>query len=811
MRRSALILAFLVAACSSPPATLEQVAEPRELAAYPNPFMAPDPLWAPQPRRDNPLEIAVTPAGDRAYVSLQGSPDEPGHHVAVVSLDATPRVLTRIPVGAGPTGLAMHPDGRFLVAFNRLSNFVSVIDTARDVVAHSPGADFYAVEGVFTPDGRQLFFTNRWRDAVSIWDVEPGAEGLRITGRDEPGIAVGTNPRDIAISDDGQTVAAAALTGMMVSLIDRSTRAERRRIDVGAPANGLAFAGDWLIVATLSASTHHQPLVGPDTNHDGQPGDGTPNVNFQDLQNEIAIYDLNGDAVARYTSDTLCCQDFRDVDPLDVARHGDLLPPEDTWLVGGALPEQLAISGTDLYITYSASNQMQRFELDPATGLLAAGPVWGTGHNPHGIAIAGDRVLVAHRLGETLGVYDRETGASEADVVVGDVSGGDFPATDAEIGELFNFVTAPFTVDGDQSCAHCHREGGNIDKAFSMPLTRYGGVGSRMTMAYRGAADSRPWFFEAAMDETNFTPVMNEFARIENFCCTDYTLWPDGPPAGCATDPPAECSQEPNAGSPDGFGASRGSTAGPPHPRPTAHATRDGFYLNVAKQVMGRQNSFGDGVYFEDVITEERRPVPLDFNGITRALGLFLLQEPGLLPNPNVLTASARRGQALFESDATGCAACHPAPSFSVSTDHNPAGLPLLMGPVVTPNRSEDGINLDLPADGFMSIFPRVVTDTCEAICGAEACDADPDACDDLRNANFGVPPLRGIWDRASGMLHDGRANGLLEVLATPGHPALASGQTGFNVSDGVPDSHGSTSHLTPAELADLITFLRTL
>ena len=66
-----------------------------------------------------------------------------------------------------------------------------------------------------------------------------------------------------------------------------------------------------------------------------------------------------------------------------------------------------------------------------------------------------------------------------------------------------------------------------------MPLSLRAGTGLRMTPAYRGLADTRPWFFEAAMDENNFKPVLNEFARIENFCCSDYTLFPSGAPPGC--------------------------------------------------------------------------------------------------------------------------------------------------------------------------------------------------------------------------------------------------------------------------------------
>ncbi len=780
------------------------------LTPYVNPFTRSNPLWSAQPHRDNPLEVAVVQSLGKAYVSLQGSVDEPGHEVAVIDLK-THKLLGRIDIqGSGPTGLAVHPTEDQLVVLNRFSNFATIIDTKTDQVLAQRSTDFYATEAAFTPDGSELWVTNRWLDTVQVWPMKQPFESCS-----NASVPVGTNPRDIAISSDGETVAVAALTGMTVSMIDRIRRREIKRIDVGAPVNGLAFAGKFLVVATLSASTHHRPLEGPDTDGDGIPGDGTPNVNFQDLQNELAIYNTTGEEIWRYTSDTICCKDYRDVHPEDVERSGDLLPPSDTWIVEGALPEQLAVAqdGNDyrVFVTYSGSNQIQRFRLDSDTGALSPEGTWPTaGHNPHGIALSGDELLVAHRLSETLGFYDSDSGALKDVEVVGDVSEGKFPATDAELGELFNFVTAPFSVDGDQVCSQCHREGSNIDKAFSMPLTRYEGLGLRMTMAYRGAADTRPWFFETAMDESNFKPVINEFARIENFCCTDYTLFPDGSPSGCAEEQPAECFDEPNTGSPDGFNADR--DRGFLHPRPTDHPTREAFYLAVAESMIGRTESFGDGLYYEDLITGDRKPIELDFDGLTRAVGLFLLTEPRLLPNPNnPELESARRGRALFESLETNCSTCHPAPTFSVSPDHNPFDLPVRMGPVVSPNRGENGVNLDLFAGGFLDTFPLAEQETCEEVCGASACETDADVCDDLLDVRLGVPSLRGIWDRAPSMLHDGRAQSLREVLSTPGHPALQDGEQGFNESDGIPDTHGGTSHLSADDIDDMIAYLETL
>lgn len=798
-----MIALLLVLACDPAPLAV------RTLTPYENPFGAEQDQWAPQPHRDNPQEIVLT--DDAAWVSLPGSVDEPGDSVA--RIDRVTGAIERIEVeGAGPTGLALHPGGRWLVVLTPFTNTATVIDVERRRVAHVLPMEFYAIEAAFTPDGGRLVVTNRWRDDAAIFDVEATARGLEATLVAR--VPVGVNPRDVAMTDDGRFAAVASLTGLGVTLIDVRAATAVAWVDLGAPANGLAFVGDRLVVATTSASTHHPALAGPDTDGDGRPGDSTPNVNFQDLGNDVAVVAVpSGEVLFRYVADTTCCRDYRDVDPRDAARHGDLLPPEATWIVGGALPEQVAADGDAVWITYSASDEMQRFAVDPATGALSPGPVWSTGgHNPHGIAARDGEVWVAHRLGETVGRYDAATGALLAKHDAGDLSGGPFPATDAEIGELFNFVTAPFTVDGDQSCTHCHREGGNIDKAFSMPLTRRPGMGRRMTMAYRGAADTRPWFFESAFDETNFKPVMNEFARIENFCCTDYTLWPDGAPADCAENPPPVCATASNAGSLDGFGADPAASVPYATARPTGAATRDAFYEERSAAVIGRTTSFGDGVFFEDPITLERRPVDLDFEGITRALGLFLLIEPRLLPNPNDPdTDAARRGRDLFERADVGCAPCHPAPTFAASTEVNPFGVPLRMGPVVTPDRDDEGINLDLFSTGFLDTFPRAEQDTCVEVCGEAACAEDPSVCDDLRDVYLGVTSVRGIWDRAPSMLHHGKAKGLREVLCTPGHAALKVGEVGFNERDGIPDTHGGTSHLTARDVEDLIAYLETL
>lgn len=710
-----------------------------------------DPYFAPQPHRDHPYAIALSLSGDKLYVALRGNEAQPGREVAVLDARSlTP--LGRIEVGLSPNHLALHPNGRHLVVCNRFSGFLSVIDTQSDQVVQQIPTPYYATELLFDDLGTRAWISNRWLDLVLSYDVEVADDRLQLSLRTPPdarlrdrlrgvpGIPVGTNPRALAYDPASARLFVANLVDLEVSVID--TREDREvdrdgdpgtttkgaprgvtRLSIGAPVNDLLVRSGWLYVATVGAGTGHPADQGPDTNGDGLPGDGTANLHFHDLQNELATYDaLTLAPGPRYTSDSI-------VGILDDAPEGiPGLPEPELRIVRGALPEQLAEGPEHLYVVTAGSAEVSRYRFLEA-GRLAFERVDTVGLFPYGAAVdpARGEVFVANRLTEDITRVD--VSGNSTHQVVGDVKGGAFPATDAELGEVMLNSTALYTVDGDATCEHCHREGGGQRRVASAPHGR-SPFTMRSTPTMKYLQQQRPLMFENFLDETNFSPMMNEFGRAENF--------------------------------------------GPGMPR-SDYPDRDTFYLAISERYLGRSRSFGDAL----------PEAPITFEQAARLLGLALIHESRALPNPNPKdTFAVARGKMMFESAATGCANCHPAPEFTLSRSFNPAGLPL--GMRMFSGASFDGQDIDALSEGAKRRF------------GAE-------------DHVFGVPTLRGLWDRPEHFYHDGRASSLVEALATPDHPALAPDEEGLNVRDGVFDIHGGTSHLDAAELADLIEYLRAI
>lgn len=641
-------------------------------------------------------------------------------------------------------------------------------------------------------------------------DRDPDFAALRrwiADGTEGPGISVGDKPRDMAIAPDGSTLYVANTGSLDVSVVDLGSRRETRRIFTRSPVNDIAWARGRLVFATLNVGSGHpgdhdagrESLDSREPNADftlwRDPAtarplpldrqrplgrfdavDGTAQEKFRDIGNDIVILDPGAERVDAYTASetfTRYTSDSFEALPGDV--KGDL--PPDLLRVAGAFPEQIAADGDRLFVSMSGTFEVQEWHVSvdaPPSGRLRPGRVFATGLKPTGLAVAGSTLVVANHLDESVTFVDMRDGTT----VTRSVSRlpQAFPATDFERGEFF-VQTSVFSVDQDQSCVHCHYRDTSDGKQWSvsqvMGQSRHGDErtgGSREVPDLRALVQKVPFFVEGTLSIDEPLTMMMEHNPLVDF--QGHT------PAGDF----------------DGIRVTAEDAA--------RYATSADTIVVATGRAWNRE-----GVTLADLLKRRDRHFArisarylgraYSFRELQKFIGDYQRGEPRLLPNPvDPGDPMVRHGRALFESPRVGCAGCHPAPAF---TDKQHAyNQNRAFPPLVTPAARDDAHTL-------------VSADRIDAINGyVRPWDPDDGGRVEEREGFFVAPSLRGLWARPPRFLHHGHAVSLREVLCTPDHPALGrlpaprpdadrpdQRERGLNERDGLPDTHGVTSHLT--------------
>jgi YVTN family beta-propeller protein len=175
--------------------------------------------------------VVATPDGDRLFTANIGSD-------SVTSIVRAPAAqgwaVTRIPVGKGPEGIDLSPDGKEVWAAHSRDGGVSVIDVATNGVTATFDIGTKRSNRLrFTPDGRQVLVSDL--DAGDLVVIETA--GHKVLKR----LAVGRGPSGILIVPDG-TRAYVALTGEnALAVIDLKTLTTTGRIATGAGPDGMAW------------------------------------------------------------------------------------------------------------------------------------------------------------------------------------------------------------------------------------------------------------------------------------------------------------------------------------------------------------------------------------------------------------------------------------------------------------------------------------------------------------------------------------------------------------------------------------------
>ncbi len=173
-----------------------------------------DPVGPNQPRQDRPHAHCALFTPDSKYLCVV---DLGTDRVNVYDREMRPladRSFVTKPAGAGPRHIVFHPNGKFAFVIFELLNLVTsyrFADGRFEAVQQLPllpegYADFSKAAAIkFSPDGRQLFCSNRGHDSLAVFDVDAGTGYLTPRGIVKLG---GAYPRDFGFLPDGKTLVA---------------------------------------------------------------------------------------------------------------------------------------------------------------------------------------------------------------------------------------------------------------------------------------------------------------------------------------------------------------------------------------------------------------------------------------------------------------------------------------------------------------------------------------------------------------------------------------------------------------------------
>ncbi len=141
---------------------------------------------------------------------------------------------TLIPVGAGPEGLDLSPDGRVLWSAHSRDGGISIIDTASGKLTHRFDARTQRSNRLkFTPDGRHVLVSDLTGGELLVIDAGKRTEVKRLQ--------VGRNPTGILVAPGGREAFVAVSGENELAVIDLQKLAIARTIATGNNPDGMAW------------------------------------------------------------------------------------------------------------------------------------------------------------------------------------------------------------------------------------------------------------------------------------------------------------------------------------------------------------------------------------------------------------------------------------------------------------------------------------------------------------------------------------------------------------------------------------------
>ncbi len=747
-------------------------------------------LWPnrPQPFRSQPRALALTADGKKLYVTLPGREGYPDWRVAVMDT-TTPKVLKWIdlrpsgqtrglrPIGVkvSPTNAAIFPRP-YVVVLNQYGNFASVIDTGNDTVVGEFETGFYGEKVLFNANGTRLYITDRFKDEVRAFRIDPGPVFTQIaeigTGTNE---LERTNPRDLDLSADGRTLYVANTLGHTIAAINVANDANSlsKVLPVGGLSTDVKISGRWGIVCGQETNT---VLNGKETGHglpardangvviknDGQPlgytpvmTDATKATTFDDIGSELNVFDTATNSfVYRYVDKG---RDFSQLvtsgEVVDLRDHA-----EAQRLIRGSGPEQMTVNNGMLFVSMLHSDKVEVFRINQnpsdVSGILSPlGFEFTGGITPQGIQVSpdGHTVYVANMQTEDVSILSVDASgrlSRRTYVAVGvtpntpdptkNSNGSGLFATDEEAGLRWFFTSAyaddpplagktPGGFDAQKSCGFCHWDGRQDGCQWNVAANALGGV--KVCPQNKDISDNWPEWYEG---------LNNDFMAYAS-ACNGEVLGGERAPIVLF----------PQASQVDRM-----------------HARED----YVRQKTLENSNAIG-------------RP---ELNGKTKQIGyndmaylqiLWSQNENRRLPNPLTQFPDAAqatqiaRGKQIFTGKVAqggaGCADCHH--------NGNKTTNGVLDDSFQDFNIHEPGVISESTVDG-KGPFYRPTNDY---FFTAFAPPQDVGTSQNFSSRN--TKHLRAFWDAVPRYLHYGMAHSSREILLDPDSPLLQPGERGLN------------------------------
>ena len=301
-------------------------------------------------------------------------------------------VVERVWTYAQPKWVVLSPDEATAYVTNfgrRDSKNISIYRT--DTMEETGTIDFpgNCVEAVITADGRTMYATNFHLDLVEVIDLESRSVATEI--------AVGANPKALALSADEQTLYVSNWSTNDVSVVDLVERKELRRLTVGNHPRGLALgAGGVLIVG--NHADHTLSFIDTST--------------FEELREPVACglfprtVITSPDGRLAYVS----AQSSAAVFQLDVAT-GEVLQK---WAAGFS-PKTIAITADGRYVFAAANAANEVVGIDTEDGTSHEYRIHGI-RRPCGLDVTGDgrRIYVTGWEDFHLYVLERQGGSVDS-------------------------------------------------------------------------------------------------------------------------------------------------------------------------------------------------------------------------------------------------------------------------------------------------------------------------------------------------------------------------------------------------------------